>query len=446
MAAFCGMVFTGTPANLISLGAVDFGIIIEPTVIMVENVYRHLGPRGRGTLRARIVDAAGEIGGPLFFSTLIITLAFIPLFTLPGVAGVTFSPMAHTYAFAIGGAVALSVALTPVLAAWALRVDTKSDHREGHEAPHGHDNRFLRWIDRTYRPLFEFALRRRWAAIALALVPVAAAGALLAATGTEFMPKLEEGNFWIRATLPTRVSLETSGKHVGRMRRILLGCEDEGCTRRRNPEVRTVVSQLGRPDDGTDPSGFHNIEMFAPLIPQGEWRRGITKEKLTQQLSRDLHDAFPGVDFNFSQAIADNVEEAMSGVKGENTVKVVGPDLKVNEQKAAEIVSALQQVRGVEDLGMFRSLGQPDVKIAPDRERCGRYGLNVGDVAAIVQAAIGGPAATQASGRASKFDLVFPRGAPYPTDLPAIPPILVPPPGGAEIPPRPPAENSEGGG
>src|SRR5436305_5995553 len=170
-AAFCGMVFTGTPANLISLGAVDFGIIIEPTVVMVENVYRHLGARGRGTVRQRIAEAAGEIGGPMIFSTLIITLAFVPLFTLTGVAGVIFSPMAHTYAFAIGGAVVLSVALTPVLAAWALRVDTRSDHREGHEDPHGHDNRFLLWVDRTYRPLFEFALRRRWAAIAIALAP-----------------------------------------------------------------------------------------------------------------------------------------------------------------------------------------------------------------------------------------------------------------------------------
>jgi len=434
MAAFCGMVFTGTPANLISLGAVDFGIIIEPTVIMVENVYRHLGPRGRGTLKERIAEAAGEIGGPLFFSTLIITLAFVPLFTMTGVAGVIFSPMAHTYAFAIGGAVVLSVALTPVLAAWALRVDTRSDRREGHEDPHGHDNRFLLWVDRTYRPLFEFALRRRWAAIAIALAPVAAAAALLAATGTEFMPKLEEGNFWIRATLPTSVSLETSGKHVGRMRRILLGCEDEGCTRRRNPEVRTVVSQLGRPDDGTDPSGFYNIEMFAPLIPQGKWRRGITKEKLTQQLSRDLREAFPGVDFNFSQAIADNVEEAMSGVKGENTVKVVGPDLKVNEQKAAEIVSALQQVRGVEDLGMFRSLGQPDVKIAPDRERGGRYGLNVGDVAAVVQAAIGGQVVTQVYEGEKKFDLVVRWAEPYRKDLRAIRQILVPAPDGAQIP------------
>src|SRR5207248_1023522 len=252
-AAFCGMVFTGTPANLISLGAVDIGIIIEPTVIMVENVYRHLGPRGRGTLKERIAEAAGEIGGPLFFSTLIITLAFVPLFTMTGVAGVIFSPMAHTYAFAIGGAVVLSVALTPVLAAWALRVDTESENREGREEAHGHDNRFLRWVDRVYRPLVELALRRRRLAVALAL---------------------------------------------------------------------------------------------SPLIPQGEWRRGITKDKLTQQLSRELREAFPGVDFNFSQAIADNVEEAMSGVKGENTVKVVGPDLKVNEQRAAEIVSILHQIRG----------------------------------------------------------------------------------------------------
>ncbi|HZR08632.1 MAG TPA: CusA/CzcA family heavy metal efflux RND transporter [Myxococcales bacterium] len=434
MAAFCGMVFTGTPANLISLGAVDFGIIVDSTVIMVENIYRHLGPRGRGSLRGRIADAAAEIGGPMLFSTLIITLAFVPLFTMTGVAGVIFSPMAHTYAFAIGGAVVLSVALTPVLAAWLLRVDTRSEHREGHEEPHGHDNRFLRWVDRVYRPVFSLALRRPWTAVGLALAPLALAAALLPAIGTEFMPKLEEGNFWIRATLPTSVSLETSAKHVGRMRRIILGCEDETCARRRNPEIRTVVSQLGRPDDGTDVSGFYNIEMFAPLLPQGEWRRGITKDKLTDQLSRELREAFPGVDFNFSQAIADNVEEAMSGVKGENTVKVIGPDLKVNEQKAGEVVASLQQVRGIEDLGMFRSLGQPDLKIVPDRERCGRYGLNVGDVGAIVQAAIGGQAVTQVYEGEKKFDLVVRWAEPYRKDLRAIRQILVPAPDGSQIP------------
>jgi len=434
MAAFCGMVFTGTPANLISLGAIDFGIIVDSTVIMVENIYRHLGAHGRGPVRERIADAAAEIGGPMLFSTAIITLAFVPLFTMTGVAGVIFSPMAHTYAFAIGGAVVLSVALTPALAAWLLRVDTRSEHRQGHEDPHAHDNRFLRWVDAVYRPLFSFALRRRWAAIALALLPVALAGALLGAIGSEFMPKLEEGNFWIRATLPTSVSLETSASHVGRMRRIVLGCEDEPCERRKYPEIRTVVSQLGRPDDGTDVSGFYNIEMFAPLLPQDKWRRGVTKDRLTDQLSRDLREAFPGVDFNFSQAIADNVEEAMSGVKGENTVKVVGPDLKVNEEKAGEVIAALQGVRGVEDLGMFRSLGQPDVKISPDRERCGRYGLNVGDVAAIVQAAIGGQAVTQVYEGEKKFDLVVRWAEPFRKDLRAIRQILVPAPDGAQIP------------
>jgi len=345
------------------------------------------------------------------------------------VAGVIFSPMAHTYAFAIGGAVLLSITLTPVLAAWALRVDTVS------AGAHGHDNAFLRAVDRVYRPLFQFALRRRWLALALAALPVVLAVVLFAvALGSEFMPKLEEGNFWIRATLPTSISLETSARYVGRMRRILLGCDDEKCIARKNPEIRTVVSQLGRPDDGTDPSGFYNIEMFAPLLPIDEWPRGITKASLTAQLSRELQDTFPGVDFNFSQAIADNVEEAMSGVKGENTVKVVGPDLKVNETKAAEIISVLQRVRGVEDLGMFRSLGQPDVQIAPDRELCGRYGLNVGDVGAVVQAAIGGQAVTQVYEGEKKFDLVVRWAEPFRKDLRAIKQILVSTPDGAQIP------------
>jgi cobalt-zinc-cadmium resistance protein CzcA len=433
MAAFCGMVFSGTPANLISLGAVDFGIIVDSTVIMVENIFRHLGSLGSGTLKERIAAAAGEIGSPMLFSTLIITLAFVPLFTMTGVAGVIFSPMAHTYAFAIGGAVVLSITLTPVLAAWALKVDAPAPAGE----VHGHDNAFLRAVDRVYQPLFRFALKRRSLALSLAAMPVVLAGVLFAvALGSEFMPKLEEGNFWIRATLPTSISLETSARYVGRMRRILLGCapSDAKCTTRKNPEIRTVISQLGRPDDGTDPSGFYNIEMFAPLLPIDEWRHGITKDSLTVQLSRELQESFPGVDFNFSQAIADNVEEAMSGVKGENTVKVVGPDLKVNEAKAAEIISVLQHVRGVEDLGMFRSLGQPDVQIAPDRELCGRYGLNVGDVGAVVQAAIGGQAVTQVYEGEKKFDLVVRWAEPFRKDLRAIKQILVPTPDGAQIP------------
>jgi cobalt-zinc-cadmium resistance protein CzcA len=440
LAAFCGMIATGTPANLISLGAVDFGIIVDSTVIMVENVYRHLGASGKGTVQERVRSAAAEIGPPMLFSVLIITVAFFPLFTLTGVAGVIFSPMAHTYAFAIGGAVLLSITLTPVMAARLLKADPGAETRAGgeaHEAAHAHDNRFLRWLDRTYRPLFSFSLRCPVAAVALALAPVAAAAAMLTQIGTEFMPKLEEGNFWIRATLPMSISLEQASKYVGRMRRIVLGCPPEGpCdfSNRSIPEVRTVVSQLGRPDDGTDASGFFNIELFAPLAPPPEWRRGLTKDGLTGRLSQELRDAFPGVDFNFSQYIADNVEEAMSGVKGENTVKVVGPDLKLNEAKAAEVARVLGEVRGVEDLGVFRTLGQPDVRIVPDRDAAGRYGLNVGEVMNMVQAAIGGTAVTQVYEGEKHFDLVVRWAEPYRKNLQTIRQILVPTPDGAQIP------------
>ena len=438
LAAFCGMIATGTPANLISLGAVDFGIIVDSTVIMVENIYRHLGGAGRGSVRERVRAAAAEIGPAMLFSVLIIMVAFFPLFTLTGVAGVIFSPMAHTYAFSIGGAVLLSVSLTPVLAARLLKADLKAHAAEGaHEAEHAHDIAFLRWLDRTYRPLFAFSLRRPIAALLLALAPVAAAGGLLRFIGTEFMPKLEEGNFWIRATLPLSISLDQSAKHVGRMRRILLGCRVDGpcdLARRSIPEIRTAVSQVGRPDDGTDVSGFNNIELFAPLEPPSAWRRGVTKESLQRELSEKLRDAFPGVDFNFSQAIADNVEEAMSGVKGENTVKVVGPDLRLNEQKAAEVARALQGVRGVEDLGVFRTLGQPDIRIVPDRDAVGRYGLNVGDVMNLVQAAIGGAAVTQVYEGEKHFDLVVRWAEPYRKNLQAIRQILVPTPAGAQVP------------
>jgi cobalt-zinc-cadmium resistance protein CzcA len=438
LTAFCGMIATGTPANLISLGAVDFGIIVDSTVIMIENIYRHLGGAGEGNIGERVRAAAAEIGPPMLFSVLIITVAFFPLFTLTGVAGVIFSPMAHTYAFAIGGAVVLSITLTPMLASRLLKVDPEAHAAEGaHEAEHAHDNAFLRWLDRTYRPLFAFSLRRPVAAVLLALLPVVVASGLLRFIGTEFMPKLEEGNFWIRATLPLSISLEQSAKYVGHMRRILLGCPAEGdcdLAHRGIPEIRSAVSQLGRPDDGTDVSGFNNIELFAPLAPPSAWRRGLTKDKLQRELAQKLRDAFPGVDFNFSQAIADNVEEAMSGVKGENTVKVVGPDLRLNEDKAGEVARVLSGVRGVEDLGVFHTLGQPDVRIVPDRTAVGRYGLNVGDVMNIVQATIGGLAVTQVYEGEKHFDLVLRWAAPYRSSLQAIRAILVPTPDGAQVP------------
>src|SRR3954468_23484316 len=253
LGAFIGIVATGTPANLISLGAVDFGIVVDSTVIMVENIFRHLGPDGKGSMADRIMAAAKEVAPSMLFSTLIIGTAFIPLFTLTGVAGVIFSPMAHTYAFAIGGAMLLAVTLTPVLASRGLHLMT-----DGHEE----HNWLMRGLNKLYIPLFNFAIQRKRVAILAAVAPVVVIFALSSAMGREFMPKLEEGNFWIRATLPTSISLEESAKLVGRMRAILLGCpgaetgEVGACdeAHRERPEVTTVVSQLGRPDDGTDVS------------------------------------------------------------------------------------------------------------------------------------------------------------------------------------------------
>jgi cobalt-zinc-cadmium resistance protein CzcA len=429
MLAFIGMVATGTPANLISLGAVDFGIVVDSTVIMMENIFRHLGAPGKRNNIERILAAAAEVGPPMFSSTLIIGVAFIPLFTLTGVSGVIFSPMAHTYAFAIGGAIILALTLTPVLAERGIKLGTVGDHE--------HDNWLMRTLKRFYLPLFAFSLRRKRTAVAIGALVVAVSLGAAATLGREFMPKLEEGNFWIRATLPMSISLDQSARYVGRMRAVILGCATaETCDlqHRRHPEITTVVSQLGRPDDGTDVSGFYNIELFAPLAPSDQWPRGVTKASMTEELSGELSRAFPGVIFNFSQMISDNVEEALSGVKGENTVKVVGPDLRTNEAKANEIVGVMAGVKGIEDLGLFPSLGQPNVRITPDRTLCGRYGLNVGDVEAVVQAAIGGQAVTQVYEGEKKFDLTVRWAPAYRRDLKALRNLQVATPDGAQVP------------
>jgi cobalt-zinc-cadmium resistance protein CzcA len=437
MLAFIGMVASGTPANLISLGAVDFGIVIDSTVIMMENIFRHLSATGKRKPIERILAAAGEVGPPMFSSTLIIAVAFIPLFTLSGVAGVIFSPMAHTYAFAIGGALLLALTLTPVLAERGLSRGVG----QGVQGEHEHDNWLMRALKRFYLPLFAFSLRRKGLAVSIGAVVVLASLVGASSLGREFMPKLEEGNFWIRATLPTSISLEQSAKYVGRMRAVILGCPSEATSAERcdlnhrgRPEIATVVSQLGRPDDGTDVSGFYNIELFAPLRPSDEWRKGVTKSNMTAELSRALAAAFPGVVFNFSQMISDNVEEALSGVKGENTVKVIGPDLRLNEAKANEIVDVMAEVRGVEDLGLFPSIGQPNLRITPNRIQCGRYGLNVGDVEAVVQAAIGGQAVTQVFEGEHRFDLTVRWAPQFRKDIKSIRNILVSTADGTQVP------------
>jgi cobalt-zinc-cadmium resistance protein CzcA len=424
--AFAGMVATGTSANLISLGAIDFGIVVDSTVIMIENIFRHVGPHGKGTMVERILGSAREVATPMAFAATIIAAAFIPLFTMTGVAGVIFAPLATTYAFAIGGAMLMALTLTPVLASKLIPIQaTERDW-------------VMRVVYGIYKPLFRWTLANPRKAVAIGALVAVAGLSTFPLLGSEFMPKLEEGNFWIRATLPTSISLEQSAKYVGRMRSILRGCPaaPESCTEqsRKTPEVLTVISQLGRPDDGTDVAGFQNIELFAPLKPFSQWRAGLTKDKLTEQLSKDLSQAFPGVVFNFSQMISDNVEEAVSGVKGENSIKVFGPEIKDNEEHADQILDVLSKVRGIQDLGTFRSMGQPIVKITPDRRACARYGLNTGDVEAVIQAAIGGQAVTQVYEGEKRFDLVVRWQEPYRSGLEAIREITINTQGGATIP------------
>lgn len=411
--AFCGMVLSGTSANLISLGAVDFGIVIDSTVIMMENIVRHVGHADEHSTRRRILDSAAEVGGPMAFSTIIIAIAFLPLFTMRGVEGAIFSPMAHTYAFAIGGAILLSLTVTPVLAAVILR------HRVEEK-----ENAVMRFLHRLYNPLANAAMKAPRIALAFSLLAIALFFILFPLLGREFMPTLEEGNLWIRATLPTSISLEQSAKYVGTMRQILL----------KRPEVTTVISQLGRPDDGTDVTGFNNIEIYAPLKPMDQWPQHETKEKLTEELSDELQSSFPNVTFNFSQMISDNVEEALSGIKGENSVKVVGPDLFQNEAKASKIVDVMSKVRGVQDLGMFSSLGQPSIRITPNREQIARYGLNTGDVEAVIQAAIGGQAITQVFEGEKHFDLTVRWLPAFRNSIKAISNITVATADGSQIP------------
>jgi cobalt-zinc-cadmium resistance protein CzcA len=406
------MVLTGTPANLISLGAVDFGIIVDSTVIMMENIFHRLSVPGGGTSKDRVLAAASEVGVPMAFSTLIIGTAFLPLFTLSGVESVIFTPMAHTYAFAIGGAILLALTLTPTLAS-RLPVGIKDE-----------DNAMMRVLHKLYAPFFDMALRNPKRALLVNAVPVLLCVALFPLLGREFMPKLEEGSLWIRATLPIAVSMEQSSKYVTRMRQII----------RAHPEVTAVVSQLGRPDDGTDVAGFYNLEFFAPLKPFDTWEKGLTKEKLTAQLNGELSRSFPGVIFNFSQYIEDNVEEAMSGVKGENAVKVYGPDLQQDEETGRKIVESMSTVRGIADLGLFSTIGQPNVKVVPDRNIIGRYGLNVGDIGTVVQAAVGGQAVTQVFEGEQRYDLTIRWLGPYRNEVQRLKEILVTTPSGANVP------------
>jgi heavy metal efflux system protein len=389
---------------------------VDATVIMVENIFRHLRQQSHGAPGAdaatkriskvhKIFQGAIEVDKSIFFSTAIIIAAFIPLFTMQGVEGQIFAPMAKTYGYALIGALLATFTVAPVLSSFLLpeRVNEK-------------ETVIVRALTRGYLFLLRTALKHRVVTTGVALALLGLAIAVVPRLGTEFLPKLEEGNLWIRATLPPTISLDASEPYVARMREVI----------RSFPEVTTVISQHGRPDDGTDPTGFFNVEFFVPLKPLAQWPKGMTKLTLIEQMKRALEAQFVGIDVNFSQTIQDNVEEAVSGVKGENSVKLFGTDLQVLEDKATEIKNQLASVRGIEDLGIFTELGQPNVLIDVDRERCARYGLLTGDVNAVVEAAIGGKQVTDVLEGERHFPIVVRLLSQYRQNLEAIKAIDVP--------------------
>jgi cobalt-zinc-cadmium resistance protein CzcA len=373
---------------LLSVGAIDFGLIVDATVIMVESMFRRLaahdelsfqatmdyqayGSELRGKLLA-LFHGAVDVNRPILFSAAIIIAGFIPLFTLTGVEGHIFGPMAKTYAYAIAGGLLATFTITPALAALLL-----PDRVEDAETA------LMRGVSHFYAPILEFSVRKKAWTLTGAAVLLVIAIVALRLLGLEFLPKLEEGNLWIRATLPSTISLEEGNSYVNRMRAVIGSF----------PEVENVVSQHGRPDDGTDATGFFNAEFFAPLKPASQWRSGIDKDQLTREILEKLQAEFIGVEFNFSQYLQDNVSEAVSGVKGENSIKLFGNDLQALTTTANQIKDVLSTVRGITDLAVFTSLGQPTVQIDIDRARAGRYGLTPGDINSTVRVAIGGDSA-----------------------------------------------------
>src|SRR5213080_3753077 len=412
---FAMMVLLGQSANLISLGAIDFGIIVDATLIMVESIFYHL-THGVGPLLAppqKILRAARQVGRPIFFSPAIIVVAFVPLFTMTGVPGKIFAPMSITYGFALLGALLIAFTVAPILCSLLLAGPIREE-----------GTAMVRLLRRVYLSVLTWALRHQAIVVGASLALLLAAFIALQSLGGEFMPALEEGNLWVRATMPVDISFDQASRLATEIRGIF----------RRLPEVSSVVSQLGRPDDGTDPTSFFNAEFLVALKPAKEWRAEVTsKEKLIEDAEAILS-RIPGVTFNFSQMIQDNVQEAMSGVKGENSIKLFGPDLKVLEGAAVEIERVMKQVPGVKDLGVLRLIGQPNLMIRVDRQACARYGLLVSDVNAVVQAAVGGQALTRVYEGERWFDLSVRFLPEYRQDIETIGNILVSTPGGARIP------------
>ena len=403
------------PANLLSIGAIDFGILVESAVVMVENIHRQLALRHGTSYRIHdvIADAAAEVDRPIFYSMAVIIAGFLPIYVLRGPSGRLFTPMASTTIFALIGSLAVALAVLPVLCAWFLRKGVRERRNAAFE-----------WLRERYTRGLDWCLARPRATVAGAGALFAAATLLIPGIGAEFMPHLDEGAIWVRATMPYTISFEESAKIVPQIRAIIHSF----------PMVTVVTSEHGRPDDGTDPTGFFNAEFYVGLKPYDEWQGAIrTKAQLIAAIDSRLQ-AFPGIIFNYTQPAEDAVDEAETGLKSALDVKIFGPDLDTLETLGRSLKKALEDVPGITDLTLVQELGQPSLTITPDRNRIARYGLNIADINALVEAAVGGQAATQVVQGERSFDLVV-RLEPQFRETPeAIGEIPVPTPGGQNIP------------
>lgn len=386
LATFIGLKLKGVPANLLSLGAMDFGIIVDGAVIVVENIFRRIShhPRPHGSFKELVAEAASEVGRPTLFSMLIIILAHLPILTLQRHEGRIFAPMAYTIISALIGSLLFSLTLVPVLCVYLLR-----------RAQHERDNFLMKKARAWYRSALTLALARPKTVLLLAIAALAGSLALLPLLGSEFLPELNEGSIWVNFTLPTGIAPSEVNRTVRKARQALLSV----------PEVAHVVSQAGRPDDGTDPKLFNMVEIFVDIKPQEQWRPGVTKEQLIAQMEEKLS-VIPGIAPSFSQPIRDNVLESISQIKGEIVIKLFGDDASILKQKIQEILQVISPIRGVGRAFVDRAGRIPQLQIEIDRERAARYGLNVSDIQDVIETALGGRPATQIWEGEKRFALV----------------------------------------
>jgi cobalt-zinc-cadmium resistance protein CzcA len=428
--AFIFLHARGIPANLLSIGAIDFGILIDGTLVMVENIFRELGAREgqEYNLEQVILKAAKDVDRPIFYSVAVIIAGYLPIYALSGPSGKLFKPMADTVAIALVGALILTLTFVPVMCAYLFK-----------GCVHEHENKPFRWVSEKYAVWLDWCLDHPRATMIGAAAIFVATLLLIPFIGGEFMPHLDEGALWIRATMPYTVSFDTASKFSPQVRDILL----------KYPMVTDVGSELGRPDDGTDPTGFFNDEFYVGLKPYGDsaWKSGSihNKAELQADIQRQLQ-AFPGVIFNYTQPAEDAVDEALTGLKSALAVKIYGPDLNVLQNTALEIKRRLSQVPGFTDLTVVRELGQPSLLIDVDRDKIARYGINVADVEAVVQAAVGGQAATQVIQGEKLFDLVVRMKPEFRESEQQIGNLLVGTPTGQQIPLSALADIHEAGG